>query len=375
MQIRIYLDGTFESLSAADTKAQLTALKNDLKIITKVERLRAARTDAKRMANAAKDKELLAKIKALKATLSSNRNSSIEIVKDKIAKLGAAPAAKPDLKAKLAARQTKAVRAPKKPSNSEERVKAARPARQTAKVKERLRDLETKIGILEHDLSKVPKGAKYNLRREMLSENLADAKKQVQSLERTGKEAVLPARTSAPTKRRIARESTEDAVGRKKRQAIELITDKMAQTRDPAKLAALKAQLLKAQTGPDRAPLTKEERATRDANKKPLKPRSKSKDEKALDRVHEAENALIKYRENKSHSVHDKIRPGDKVAKAESREMEQLMADLPEAKANYRKMPKSEHMQKARDNAKKMIDAMEKRLDMLKAKYIGSAKK
>ena len=51
------------------------------------------------------------------------------------------------------------------------------------------------------------------------------------------------------------------------------------------------------------------------------------------------------------------------------------MADLPEAKANYRKMPKSEHMQKARDNAKKMIDAMEKRLDMLKAKYIGSAKK
>lgn len=372
-QIRIYLDGTFESVAAAkDPKAELAALKADLKTITKVEGLRVKREAAKKAGNKEKDKDLLSQIKGLKKTLSSPRNSTAKIVQDKIAKLGAAPA-KPDLKAKLASRQTKAVRAPKKPSNSEERVKAARPARQTAKVKARLRDLETKIGILEHDLSKVPKGAKYNLRREMLSENLADAKKQVQSLEHTGKEAILPARTSAPLKkRRIARETEEDAVGRRKRQAIELITDKMAQTRDPVKLAALKAQLLKAQTGPDRAPLTKEERAAR-AAKPAAKPRAKSKDEKALDRVHEAENALIKYREGKS--VHDKIRPGDKVAKAEMREMEQLMADLPEAKTNYRKMPKSAVMQKSRDNAKKMIDAMEKRLDMLKKKYIGQSKK
>lgn len=223
MKIRIYLDGTFESLSAAKTltpvekRAKIKALQADLKTIKKVEALRVTREAAKKAGNKVKDKELLAKIKALKATLSSNRNSSSEIV-------------------------SKFIRA-----------------------------------VMDQ-----PTGA--------------------------------------------------------------------------------------AQTGPDRAPLTAAERAARDA-KPAAKTRGKSKDEKALDRVDAAENALIKYREGKS--VHDKIRPGDKVAKAEMREMEQLMADLPEAKANYRKMPKSAPMQKSRDNAKKMIDAMEKRLDMLKKKYIG----
>lgn len=95
MQIRIYLDGTFESLSAADPKAALAALKADLKIIVQVERLRAARTDAKRMANVKKDKELLVKIKALKAQLSSNRNSSSDIINGKIGALkGATPPSK-----------------------------------------------------------------------------------------------------------------------------------------------------------------------------------------------------------------------------------------------------------------------------------------
>lgn len=85
--IRIYQDGTFESLSAVDVKAQLADLKADLKIIIQVEKLRAARTDAKRMANTKKDKELLAKIKALKAKLTSNRNSSQDIINAKIGKL------------------------------------------------------------------------------------------------------------------------------------------------------------------------------------------------------------------------------------------------------------------------------------------------
>lgn len=86
MQIRIYLDGTFESLSAAKTitpaekRARIKELQADLKIIKKVEALRHARTDAKRMANKVKDKALLAQIKALKAKLSSNRNSSSEKV-------------------------------------------------------------------------------------------------------------------------------------------------------------------------------------------------------------------------------------------------------------------------------------------------------
>ena len=85
--IRIYQDGTFESLSAVDVKAQLADLKADLKVITQVEKLRAARTDAKRTANTAKDKELLGKIKALKAKLTSNRNSSQAVINAKIGKL------------------------------------------------------------------------------------------------------------------------------------------------------------------------------------------------------------------------------------------------------------------------------------------------
>jgi hypothetical protein len=85
--IRIYQDGTFESLSAVDVKAQLADLRADLKIIIQVEKLRAARTDAKRMANTAKDKELLGKIKALKAKLTSNRNSSQDVINAKIGKL------------------------------------------------------------------------------------------------------------------------------------------------------------------------------------------------------------------------------------------------------------------------------------------------
>ena len=90
MQIRIYLDGTFESLSTADTKAELATLKADLKIITKVEGLRVKREAAKKAGNTEKDKAFLAEIKKLKATLSSNRNSSIEIVREKIAKLSKA---------------------------------------------------------------------------------------------------------------------------------------------------------------------------------------------------------------------------------------------------------------------------------------------
>lgn len=86
MKIRIYLDGTFESLSAAKTltpvekRAKIKALQADLKTIKKVEALRVTREAAKKAGNKEKDKDLLAKIKALKASLSSNRNSSSEIV-------------------------------------------------------------------------------------------------------------------------------------------------------------------------------------------------------------------------------------------------------------------------------------------------------
>lgn len=90
MQIRIYQDGTFESLSAVDTKAELAALKADMKIITKVEGLRVKREAAKKAGNKEKDKAFLAEIKKLKATLSSNRNSSVAVVREKIAKLSKA---------------------------------------------------------------------------------------------------------------------------------------------------------------------------------------------------------------------------------------------------------------------------------------------
>lgn len=84
--IRIHLDGTFESLSAkslspSEKRAEIKRLQADLKTISQVEKLRVAREAAKTAKNTAKDKELLVKIKALKAQLSSNRNSSSEKVK------------------------------------------------------------------------------------------------------------------------------------------------------------------------------------------------------------------------------------------------------------------------------------------------------
>lgn len=134
MQIRIYQDGTFESLSAA-VKTEFATLKADLKTITKVEGLRVKREAAKKAGNALKDKAFLAEIKKLKATLSSNRNSSVAIVREKIAKLSKAATApkltkgnktgdprrnptrlKSAPKEQLAARQRKAVHAPKKPT-------------------------------------------------------------------------------------------------------------------------------------------------------------------------------------------------------------------------------------------------------------------
>lgn len=86
MRIKIYLDGTFESLSAVDAKAEVAALKADLKTIGQVEKLRTQREAAKKAGNSAKDKDLLTKIKALKKTLHSVRNSSTAIVMEKLAK-------------------------------------------------------------------------------------------------------------------------------------------------------------------------------------------------------------------------------------------------------------------------------------------------
>jgi hypothetical protein len=129
-QIRIHLDGTFESLSAkslspAEKRAEIKRLQADLKTISQVEKLRVAREAAKTAKNTAKDKELLVKIKALKAQLSSNRNSSSEKVKgyikavmdqptgtgktiaklDKESKPGKAPAASPVKKAPAAKKE------------------------------------------------------------------------------------------------------------------------------------------------------------------------------------------------------------------------------------------------------------------------------
>lgn len=95
--IRIHLDGTFESLSAGysfstdkEKRDRIKLLQSDLKIMDKVEKLRVDREHNKKTIAGlkgpqkekacAKDKDLLAKIKELKAKLSSPRHSSSKII-------------------------------------------------------------------------------------------------------------------------------------------------------------------------------------------------------------------------------------------------------------------------------------------------------
>ena len=89
MLIRIALDGTFTSLSAkaktispAEKRAKIKELQADLKIIKKVDALRVVRAAAQKAKDSVKSKDALDKIRALKKTLSSTRNSSTEVVQN-----------------------------------------------------------------------------------------------------------------------------------------------------------------------------------------------------------------------------------------------------------------------------------------------------
>lgn len=147
MQIRIHLDGSFEAVAAykfatdKEKRDRIKVLQGDLKIMDKVEALRGVReTNKKVVAGSkagpqkdkarAKDKEILDKIKELKGKLSSPRHSNSKLIGQMIRQtmdtvVGGktiaqiAKESKSTPKEKTAARQRKAVNAPKAPAAKE----------------------------------------------------------------------------------------------------------------------------------------------------------------------------------------------------------------------------------------------------------------
>lgn len=149
-QIRIYLDGTFEATAGKysfatdkERRDRIKVLQGDLKIMDKVEKLRVEREHNKKAIAGlkgpqkekarAKDKEFLGKIKDLKAKLTSPRHNSSKLIGQMIRQTmdtvvggktigqiakeaGIKPGSKSSPKEQLAARQRKAVHAPKKPT-------------------------------------------------------------------------------------------------------------------------------------------------------------------------------------------------------------------------------------------------------------------
>lgn len=203
MQIRIHPDGTFESLSAA-VKTELATLKADLKTITKVEGLRVKREAAKKAGNALKDKAFLAEIKKLKATLSSNRNSSVAIVREKIAKLS---------KSATAPKLTKSNKTGD-PRRNPTRLKTLRKPKEQlsnaehTKLEDQKEHYRGTIAIHKASLAKVPKGKKYDNRRQMLRDNIRDAEDKLNALgKKPGKAPATSPAGKAALRKQVAKQA------------------------------------------------------------------------------------------------------------------------------------------------------------------------
>jgi hypothetical protein len=177
MKIRIALDGTFTSLSAkaktitaAEKRAKIKELQADLKIIKKVDALRVARAAAQKAKDSAKSKDALTKIRALKKTLSSTRNSSTEVVQNFIKAVMDMPTGE----AKTVVKLDKESKTPAKPLNHAGHNKAE-------DAKERL---QNQIKRLESKLAKVPKikAARYDNKRMDIQSEIEDAQEELKAL-------------------------------------------------------------------------------------------------------------------------------------------------------------------------------------------------
>ncbi|MNQ48438.1 hypothetical protein D3C85_623170 [compost metagenome] len=62
------------------------------------------------------------------------------------------------------------------------------------KLEDQKEHYQSKIAIHKESLAKVPKGTKYNLRRQMLRDNIRDAEDKLGALVKSGKKAAAPVR-------------------------------------------------------------------------------------------------------------------------------------------------------------------------------------